>query len=625
MRHVTPRLRPLRLALALGVALIALPAAAQDAPAVVQPPVLPPPLVIMAPQDGAPSPADAVQPAIVPGDDEPVVEAEPTAPPIPETWAPVPTDAAGRSAYGLYLSGRLAGIRGDRATAARFLAESHALTPEQPSLGDQAFREGLFSGDLDAVVRLTPSVQGTPLLAESGRLVEAVQLFSRGDARGSLAVLDTQDFPGPFAEVARYLRPVLALALGDDATALAPVAATDPAATTLILRLERARALETRRRFDDAEQEYRALIAAPAGAQLFGVDFGEFLERRGRRDEARPIYEAAIQAQTAEPRVVAALERVRGRGRAPALPTPQQTAADALQFASLWASNDEAHELAAIFLRLAESLSPGDQVVLRLGYALAAAEQEHSARDAFARVSPTDPVLYAGAQYNLALSLQREEMVQEAIEALRRADIAAPDQPMILYALAGQLVALGQDQEALDILNRPSVNTAGQLPQFRFLRGAALERLGRIDEAEGELWSALQANPEDPVMLNHLGYLWVDSGRRVDQGAEMIARAHAADPENGNIQDSLGWAQYRQGQYDTAVETLEQAVAKEPANAEIVDHLGDAYWQVGRRREAEWQWTRVLTLEPDPGQRAEIEQKLMAGLPTHTPVSGARP
>ena len=126
------------------------------------------------------------------------------------------------------------------------------------------------------------------------------------------------------------------------------------------------------------------------------------------------------------------------------------------------------------------------------------------------------------------------------------------------------------------------------------------------------------------MLLNHLGYLWVDSGRRVEQGAEMIARAFAADPRNGTVQDSLGWAQYRRGQYEAAVETLEAAVAKQPANAEINDHLGDAYWRVGRIREAGWQWNRVLTLEPEPERRAEVEQKLAAGLPG-PPTSGSQP
>jgi Flp pilus assembly protein TadD len=223
----------------------------------------------------------------------------------------------------------------------------------------------------------------------------------------------------------------------------------------------------------------------------------------------------------------------------------------------------------------------------------------------------------------MALSLGREERLEEALEALRRADAAAPGQLAIAASLAAHLLDLERYDEALAVLNRPEVNTADQSSQLRFLRGSVLERMGRIEPAEAELWTALQAEPDDPLILNHLGYLWVDSGRRVDQGAEMIARALAADPQNGNIQDSLGWAQYRQGQYELAVETLEGAVAKEPGNAEIVDHLGDAYWQVGRRREAEWQWSRVLTLEPEPERRAEVERKLLRGLPPATPVQTA--
>ena len=174
------------------------------------------------------------------------------------------------------------------------------------------------------------------------------------------------------------------------------------------------------------------------------------------------------------------------------------------------------------------------------------------------------------------------------------------------------------------MLDRPTVDTADQSADIRFDRGRTLERLGRIEEAEAELWTALQMAPDNPVLLNHLGYLWVDSGRRVEQGAEMIARAFAADPRDANVQDSLGWAQYRRGQYETAVETLEQAVAKQPANAEINDHLGDAYWQVGRFREAGWQWNRVLSLEPEPERRAGVEQKLARGLPT-PPVTGSQP
>jgi tetratricopeptide (TPR) repeat protein len=609
-----------------GCALVALasPALAQEAPIVIQ---VPPIVIEGATQSPAPAQErtpDPHPPAVV-STEEPVADAEPAAPAIPEVWAPVPVDEQGQSAYGLYLAGRIAGFRGEGAESARLLAESQVLTPEQPLLWNEAFLSSLFNGDLDTVVRLTPSVEGTPELAEAGRLVSVVSALRNGDARGGYAILRERPLAQPFTAIGLYVAPSFAAAAGDWDTALQPVTAgaQDPAA--LILRLQRARALEIRRRFDEADAEYQALLAMPNGARLFTVHYGEFLERRGRRDEAMVQYRASLTGPAPDPAALDGLERAASRGRPPAVPTPQTGVAEALEFASLIASEREDHKLTAILLRLSESLQPSDMTILRLGLALAADEQEEPARQAFARVGRSNAIVYGGAQYNLGLSYQRAEDDDAALAAFTRARDAAPGQTRIALALVGQLLDMERNEEALAVLNGPELNTADQTADVRFMRGAALEALGRIEEAETELWTALQAHPDNPVLLNHLGYLWVDSGRRVDQGAEMLARAHAADPEDGNIQDSLGWAQYRQGQYEAAVATLEEAVAKEPANAEINDHLGDAYWQVGRRREAGWQWNRVLTLEPDAERRAEVERKLVSGLSEPEPVSGTQP
>jgi len=600
-----------------GCALLALtsPAFAQDAPIVVDP----------APAAPASTP-DLHPPAVVPTD-EPVAEpeAEPAAPPIPAVWAPVPVDEVGQSAYGLYLSGRIAGFRGDGAEAARLLAESQVLTPEQPVLQSETFLTSLFNGDLDTVVRLTPSVEGTPELAEAGRLVSIVSALEHGQARSAWTNLSSEPLGQPFTAIGLFIAPSLAAAAGDWDTALKPVESGPQDPSGLILRLQRAQLLEGRRRYDEADAEYKALVAIPNGARLYSVHYGEFLERRGRRDEAVAQYRASLTGPAPDPAALDGLERAAARRRPPPAPTPRDGVADALDFASIVAGEREDHKLTAILLRLAEDLRPSDMTTLRLGIALAADGQEAPARQAFARVTPANDIIYAGSQYNTGLSFQREERPEDALAAFSRAEAAAPGQTRITLALVGQLMALNRNDEALAILSRPDLNTADQSADVRFMRGAVLEAMGRVDEAEGELWTALQAHPENPILLNHLGYLWVDSGRRVEQGAEMIARAHAADPADGNIQDSLGWAQYRQGQYDVAVTTLEEAVAKEPANAEINDHLGDAYWQVGRRREAEWQWNRVLTLEPDAERRAEVEQKLSSGLTPPTPVTGGRP
>lgn len=599
-----------------GCALLALasPAFAQEAPIIV------PATPIPAPED-APDPHP---PAVVPTD-EPIAEAEPAAPPIPEVWAPVPVDAEGRSAYGLYLAGRIASFRGDSAESARLLSESQILVPEQPKLSNEAFLTSLFSGELDTVVRLTPAVEGQTELGEAGRLVTIIATLRDGDARAAYAAIRERPLVQPFASIGQYITPSLAAATGDWETALRPVTVNvqDPAA--LILHLQRAQALEARRRHDEAKAEYKALIALPNGARLFTIRYGEFLERRGRREEALALYQGSLAGPAPDPGALDGLARLSTRGRPPAAPTPTASVAAALDFASLIATERQDHKLTALLLRLSESLQPSDTTTLRLGMALASDQQEDAARQAFERVGQGNEVVYAAARYNLGLSYQREEQDEPALAALTSAWEAAPGQTRLGLSLAGQLLAMDRNEEALAVLNGPELNTADQTADVRFMRGAALEAVGRVEEAENELWTALQAHPENPILLNHLGYLWVDSGRRVDQGAEMIARAHAADPENGNIQDSLGWAQYRQGQYETAVVTLEGAVAKEPANAEINDHLGDAYWQVGRRREAGWQWNRVLTLDPDAERRAEIEQKLVSGLPEPTPVATAQP
>ncbi len=602
---------------------LAAPTLAQDAPIIIDPPLRPP---VVAPIPGVEEiePSERLPPLVVPVGAGAVDASPPPVTPIPAEWSPVPTDEMGRTAYGLYLSGRLAVFRGDNVTGANLLARSQALAPEQPVVGEEAFRSGLFAGDLETLAELAPAVQDTPLLAEAGRLVVVVDTLNGGDAAEGLAMLRSKPFTEPFETIGRYILPSIAASAGDWDTALAPVEAPPADIDALVLRHQRVRLLDSRRRHAEAEAEYRLLTASPLGAQLFSADFGRFLERRGRPAEAQAVYEASLMGPSPDPEALIGRMRVLERAAPPPVPTIRENAALAIKLAAIQSAERRERDVSAILLRLADSLGPDDEIALRLGLSLVALGHEASAREAFSRVTNANPILYAGGQFGLGLSFQRDERNEEALEAYRLADAAAPGQGEVVYRLAQQLIIMDRHEEALEVLNRSSVNVAGQAPGIRFLRGATLEALGRLDEAENELWAALTAAPNEPDILNHLGYMWVDTGRRVEQGAEMLARAHAAEPENGNIQDSLGWAQFRQGQYDIAVETLEGAVSKEPANAEINDHLGDAYWQVGRRREAQWQWSRVLTLDPDAERRAEVEHKLANGLSVEPPVSAGQ-
>jgi len=155
-------------------------------------------------------------------------------------------------------------------------------------------------------------------------------------------------------------------------------------------------------------------------------------------------------------------------------------------------------------------------------------------------------------------------------------------------------------------------------------RGVARERSGQWERAEADLLHALEMKPDQPLVLNYLGYSWIDRGENLERGLKMIEKAVELRPEDGYIVDSLGWAHYRMGDYAAAADYLEKATELVPEDPTINDHLGDAYWQTGRLVEARYQWRRALQFGPQESEVKPIEAKLENGLnlPAATPRGG---
>jgi tetratricopeptide (TPR) repeat protein len=149
---------------------------------------------------------------------------------------------------------------------------------------------------------------------------------------------------------------------------------------------------------------------------------------------------------------------------------------------------------------------------------------------------------------------------------------------------------------------------------YYYARGTSYERLKNWDAAEADLEKALSLYPDQPLILNYLGYSWIDQGRKLKEGMAHIEKAVALKPDDGYIVDSLGWAHYMQGNYKEAVRYLERAVELKPDDPVLNDHLGDALWRVGREREARYQWDQALSLKPEPEDEAKIRKKLETGL-----------
>ena len=152
-----------------------------------------------------------------------------------------------------------------------------------------------------------------------------------------------------------------------------------------------------------------------------------------------------------------------------------------------------------------------------------------------------------------------------------------------------------------------------------YFRGICFERAKDWPKAEDDFKKALELYPDQPLVLNYLGYSWVDQGVNLDEAFKMLRRAVELRPNDGYIVDSLGWAHFKLGQYPEATQTLERAVDLKPADPVLNDHLGDAYWRVNRKVEARFQWNHARDMNPEPEDLPAILKKIEFGLPDPGP------
>jgi Flp pilus assembly protein TadD len=140
------------------------------------------------------------------------------------------------------------------------------------------------------------------------------------------------------------------------------------------------------------------------------------------------------------------------------------------------------------------------------------------------------------------------------------------------------------------------------------------EKLKQFEGSEADIQTALKLSPEQPELLNYLGYSWVDRGRNIPEALTMLEKARSLRPYDGYIVDSVGWAYYQLGRYEDAAKTLEAAVLLVPGDPTINEHLGDALWRAGRHIDARFQWSHALTFADDETDKAALERKLKSGL-----------
>ena len=518
------------------------------------------------------------------------------------------------SIYGLYLAGQTALDGGDSQAAADFFAQAREASPQADFLKERVFTAALMAGDIPRAAALAPGPdEGSPSSQAAGVLTVAVEQLAFDQGRAAYETLAAPRPGVPVAPPSTLLKPWAAAAAGKWTEALTLPDSPDRV-TGLVAAFDQALLFERARRYTEAETAYKALLNDRIGQALTGPAFAVFLERRGRRKEAIAMYDQLLAGDPDDVSLLAGKLRAAKNGTPPSQMTIREGAAQALMVPTAVILSDKQFEEGLVYLRLILRLDPKrDDAWMQAGDVMGQAGDSRSARAAFGQVNAKSP-RYADARSRLAWSYQADDK-EAALKVARDTVAALPDSDTALITLADLLRADNRYEESAKVLDGVIGN--GRHPtdwRLYYERGVALERSGRWAEAKADLDKALVLRPDEPEVLNYLGYSWVNRREKIKEGMELIQRAVDAQPDEGAYVDSLGWAYYQLGDYPNAVSTLEHAVALEAGDAEINDHLGDAYWRAGRRDEARFQWRAVMTFEPDPDVKARAEAKFASPL-----------
>ena len=529
-------------------------------------------------------------------------------------------EAAVDSTFGKFLAGRYARERGDMAAAVDYYERALAEDPDSEVLRFRTYRMLLAADRFADAVALASSI--TDLEEDRGQalLVLVVDALKKNDIEAASGFAERL----PAGGLNALIRPVVIAWIradqGEPEAARAALEALSSDSNFLAFQaLHRALIDDAIGDRTVAEESYRAMSGSRTTRSLRGIQaFTNYLLRQDQRLEAEALFDEVVPADAASPLVLNAREKLRQPGTPdPFVANAAEGIAEALYGAARGLVQNGAREDAVVHTRLALQLRPDFQVAMSLlGNIFEGEGRWADANAAYGKIDPASALGW-NARIRTATNLDRLGETEEAMTILRAMADERPERTDALVSLADMLRFDRRWDEAVAeydrAIGRLSTVTEGDW-QLLYSRGIALERSKNWVRAEADFLRALELQPDEALILNYLGYSWVERGENLDRARGMIEKAVDLRPRDGYIVDSLGWVLFRLGQFDEAVRQLERAVSLRPTDAVINEHLGDAYWRVGRRLEAQFQWQRALTFEPDEELIPIIEKKLADGL-----------
>lgn len=530
---------------------------------------------------------------------------------------------------GAYLAARHASFFSDYTAAAEYYTKALIRDPSNSSLMENAVISFVGLGEVKRAVPIARKMSSDGVVSQISRIVLLVDLAQKQDYDGVLKMLDSGDAVGPLID--GLAGAWAEIGLGNMAAGLAKFDEVAKAKGTRGFGLNhKALALASVGDFEAAQAIFSGDEKNPLRLTVGGVlAHAQVLSQLDRNADALELLKEVF-GNELDPRVMQLRTALEAGKTLPfdTVRNPSEGLAEVFYSVANALRGETDNGYTLVYARMAEHLSPThiDAILMSAGL-LEELEQYDLATSAYNRVARDDPSFHA-AELGRAAALRKADKEEAAIEVLEQLTKSHGQLPSVHSALGNALRQLERYDEAADAYTEALELTgepeAGDWFLF-YARGISYERTDSWDKANADFRKALELYPNQPQVLNYLGYSMLEQNTNLDEALGMIERAVAAVPNDGYITDSLGWALYRLRRFDEAVKYMERAAELTPVDPIVSDHLGDTLWAVGRRLEAEFQWRRAMSFEPEEVDATRIRRKLEVGLDAVLKEEGAAP
>ena len=550
------------------------------------------------------------------------------------TW-PATADEA-RDA-GSYLAGRSAFKANDYGAVVEHFSEALTSDPANVALLESTGTAFLSLGDIESATRMLERVRAAGNSSQVASLVLLGKAARDEDWTGFLSGLDSGLTVGPlFDDLARPWALFGAGRMAESLGAFDKVAESENESVRIFGFYHKALALASAGDFEGAAH----ILSGEAGMVLRLprrgiVAYVEVLSQLERNGDALDLIAKSQNSALADPYLADLSARLEagetipfssGRSAKDGLAEVCHSIASALR-------QEPQRNYTLLYARMATILRPDHiDALLLTAELLEKLDQHDLATEVYDKVPRDDPEFHA-AELGRAETLRQSGRENAAIEVLQQLTESHGHLLQVHVALADMLRELDRFEEAKAPYNNAIAMIREPVEQhwiIYFARGIAYERTGHWSQAEADFRKALELKPDQPTVLNYLGYSLLELQTNLDEALALIERAVEQRPDAGHIIDSLGWGLYRLGRYEEAVTHMERAAEHLPIDPIVNDHLGDVYWAVGRHREAEFQWHRALSLITDKTDHNDVDperirRKLEIGLDAVLAEEGAPP